>query len=255
MPYPPLFTIVTVTWNAAATLPATLASTAAQTFRDFEHLIVDGASTDSTVALARQYARENADLAVDVTSEHDRGLYHAMNKGLKRARGLYLIFLNAGDRLHSPRTLALVADQIAAAVRPAAVYYGETDLVDADGHFIRHRRLRAPARLTWRSFRAGMLVCHQSFYVRRDTALLYEPRYRYSADFDWCVRVMRLAQEKGEPIAHTGLILTDYLAEGLTTANHRASLRERLRIMARHYGWPLTLAMHAWFVVRAAVRR
>lgn len=255
MTNPPLFTIVTVTRNANATLAATLASTAAQTFRDFEHLIVDGASTDNTVELALQYAEANSDLTVNVTSEPDHGLYHAMNKGLKRAHGLYLIFLNAGDRLHSPRTLECVADQIASATHPAAVYYGETDLVDADGHFVRHRRLRAPMRLTWKSFRQGMLVCHQSFYVRRDMALFYEPRYRYSADFDWCVRVMKVINEKGGLIANTGLILTDYLAEGLTTANHRASLRERLRIMARHYGWLTTLAMHAWFIVRAVVRR
>lgn len=254
----PLFTIVTVTRNAAATFPATLDSVAAQTFRGIEHLIVDGASTDDTVALAQRYATANPDLSVAITSEADHGLYHAMNKGLKRARGLYVIFLNAGDRLHSPSTLERVADQMADTVhRAAAVFYGETDLVDAQGRFLRHRRLSAPVRLTWKSFRSGMLVCHQSFYVRTDMAqsLLYNPRYRYSADFDWCVRVLQLADQKGEHIVNTGLVLTDYLAEGLTTAHHRDSLRERLRIMASHYGWPVALAMHAWFVVRALFKR
>lgn len=245
----PRFSLVTVTYNAARTLPATLASTAAQTFRDFEHLIIDGASTDGTLPLVQAYREANPYLAVTLVSEPDGGLYHAMNKAIPLARGRHLVFLNAGDRLHSPQTLASIAPL------DGAVIYGETDLVDAAGHFLRHRRLQAPPQLSWRSFRQGMLVCHQSFYVRRELAPLYDLSYRYSADYDWCIRVMREAERQHQPLSNARLVLTDYLAEGLTTAHHRASLLERLRIMARHYGWPVAVGQHLWFVIRAALKR
>lgn len=245
----PRFSLVTVTWNAAATLPATLESTAAQTFRDFEHLVIDGASSDGTLRLVQAYRDANPDIAVTLVSEPDRGLYHAMNKAIPLARGRHLVFLNAGDRLHSPHTLAALAPL------DGAVLYGETDLVDAEGRFLRHRRLQAPRKLTWRDFRQGMLVCHQSFYVRRELAPLYDLSYRYSADYDWCIRVMREAQRRGLPLTNARQVLTDYLSEGLTTAHHRASLRERLRIMARHYGWPVAIGQHLWFVVRAVLKR
>ena len=101
----PLFSIITITFNAAGTLPATLRSVERQTFTDYEYLIVDGASTDGTVAIAQHSAAVSS-----VTSEPDKGLYDAMNKGLRKARGCYLVFLNAGDAFHEPDTLQKIAD-------------------------------------------------------------------------------------------------------------------------------------------------
>lgn len=103
----PLFSIITITFNAAGTLPATLKSVERQTFTDYEYLIVDGASTDGTVAIAQHSAAVSS-----VTSEPDKGLYDAMNKGLRKARGCYLVFLNAGDAFHEPDTLQKIADSI-----------------------------------------------------------------------------------------------------------------------------------------------
>ena len=102
-----------------------------------------------------------------------------------------------------------------------------------------------------------MLVCHQSFYVRTDIARqeLYNLDYRYSADFDWCIRIIRRATRLGLKIVNTHLVLTDYLNEGLTTRNHRASLLERFRIMEYHYGWIPTIVRHTWFVVRAIIKK
>lgn len=213
---------------------------------------MDGASTDDTVPLAEAYRRRNPDLRVDIVSEPDQGLYHAMNKALERARGQYVVFLNAGDALHSPDTLERV-ERLTHMGAPAVIY-GETDIVDRDGHFVAHRRLKAPAHLTWRSFREGMLVCHQSFYARLDLVPPYDLRYRYSADVDWCIRVLKVADRAQLPTIHARRVLTDYLQEGLTTAHHRASLIERFRIMSRHYSLPVTLAMHAWFALRAIIR-
>ena len=131
------------------------------------------------------------------------------------------------------------------------VLYGETELVDHEGHFLRMRRLSAPEVLTWKSFRQGMLVCHQAFFPRRDLVMPYDLRYRFSADFDWCIKIMK----KSKVLHNTHLTLIDYLAEGMTTRNHKASLKERFRIMTRHYGWTSTLAFHLWFVLRLLLKK
>ncbi len=256
------FTVVTVTYNAAATIAPTLASVERQTHPYIEHLIIDGCSQDATLTEVRRYAERAGSRegrSIVLVREPDSGLYDAMNKGLAQARGDYLFFLNAGDCLHADDTLAAVAEQLDnyPRQRRPAVAYGETDIVDADGRFLRHRRLEAPDVLTADSFLSGMLVCHQSFYVRTDMARTerYDLAYRYSADFDWCVRILRRASRRGIPVHHTHLVLTDYLAEGITTRNHTRSLLERARIMAHHYGWQRTLMAHAWFVVRAVIHR
>ena len=240
----PLFSIITITFNAAATLPATLKSVEQQSFADYEYLVVDGASTDGTVAIARA-----SSAVTSVTSEPDRGLYDAMNKGLRRATGRYLIFLNAGDALHAPDTLQKIARSVEE-THPDIVY-GETALVDAQRTFIAMRRLQAPDVLSVKSFRMGMLVCHQAFVVRRAIAPEYDLHYRFSADYDWCIRCMQVAKT----ITNTHEILIDYLNEGVTTANRKASLRERYAIMCRYYGTLPTFLRHLWFAVRFTFAR
>ncbi len=257
----PLITIVTVTYNAEPTIERTLQSVEEQTYPRIEHLLIDGCSTDHTLSHIQRYVERNGERkhTIRVVREPDNGLYDAMNKGIALASGDYLVFLNAGDRLHEPTTITQLAEKSGWQRDRAnyAVIYGETDLVDEEGHFLRHRRLQAPERLTSKSFLQGMLICHQSFYVRTDIARaeLYDLRYRYSADYDWCIRVMRRAERRRLRFLNTHLILTDYLSEGLTTKNHRKSLLERLRLMAHHYGWPRAIAAHLWFVVRAIIKR
>ncbi len=257
----PLITVATVTYNAESTLPCTLESVASQTYPHIEHLIVDGCSKDQTMEQIHRYVDANTGKAqphdIHVVREPDKGLYDAMNKALEQAAGDYIVFLNAGDRLHSPDTLQKAFAPLAGLSLLPAIVYGETDLVDAEGRFVRHRRLQAPERLTWKDFRWGMLVCHQSFYVRTDLARQtpYDLAYRFSADYDWCLRLLEQADRKGLPVRNSHLVLTDYLCEGLTTQNHKASLGERFRIMARHFGWAATVGRHLWFVLRAVLKK
>lgn len=257
------FTIATVCYQAEQTIERTLRSVADQDYAAIEHLIIDGASTDATLALVKKYLPNNqkgiaaheggiSSPHLRLISEPDKGLYDAMNKALRWAQGDYILFLNAGDTFHRNDTLSSIAAQLDKQKLPA-ILYGDTDLVDTMGVFLRHRRLSPPERLTWKDFRAGMLVCHQSFFVRCDLARTqpYDLRYRFSADYDWCIRLLRQAEQQNLPLHNTHLIVSNYLAEGMTTRHHRASLLERLRIMAAHYGWPRAIAQHLWFVVRA----
>lgn len=240
----PLFSIITITYNAASTLPPTLSSVEQQNYKNYEYIVVDGASQDNTLDLVRQSA-----VKVRCVSEPDRGLYDAMNKGMKMAVGEYLIFLNAGDAFHTSDTLQKIADCIGEQ-RPGVVY-GETAIVDAERRFVMMRRLHAPEHLTWRSFAHGMTVCHQAFIARRDIAPEYNLRYRYSADVDWCIRCMK----QTDYLLNTHLTLIDYLNEGVTTRHHRASLKERFAIMCRHYGTLPTLLRHIGFAWRYTTAR
>ena len=168
-----------------------------------------------------------------------------MNKGIALASGDYLCFLNAGDCFHEDDTLQQMVHTINGNELPD-VLYGETAIVDEKRHFQRMRRLSAPEVLTWKSFKQGMLVCHQAFFARHTLAEPYDLKFRYSADFDWCVRIMK----KARTLHNTHLTIIDYLDEGMTTQNRKASLKERFRIMAKHYGLISTVAHHAWFVLR-----
>ena len=241
--------IVTITYNAARVLQRTLDSVNSQTYSDIEHLIIDGASQDSTVAMSEAY-RQQISYDVVIQSEPDQGLYDAMNKGLRLATGDYIIFMNAGDTFHETTTLENVAKVAAVNV---AVLYGDTNVVDQEGRFLRKRHQSAPERLTWRSFRQGMLVCHQAFYVRLDIArnIPYDLQFRHSADVDWCIRVMKEAERRHLTLVRVPGVVADFLDGGDSTQNHRASLKERFSVMHRHYGLLTTLTMHVWFVVRA----
>jgi glycosyltransferase involved in cell wall biosynthesis len=241
--------IVTITYNAARVLQRTLDSVNSQTYSDIEHLIIDGASQDSTVAMSEAY-RQQISYDVVIQSEPDQGLYDAMNKGLRLATGDYIIFMNAGDTFHETTTLENVAKVAAVNV---AVLYGDTNVVDQEGRFLRKRHLSAPEQLTWRSFRQGMLVCHQAFYVRLDIArnIPYDLQFRHSADVDWCIRVMKEAERRHLTLVRVPGVVADFLDGGDSTQNHRASLKERFSVMHRHYGLLTTLTMHVWFVVRA----
>lgn len=244
----PKFSIITVTYNAEKVLEDTIQSVITQSYKNVEYIIVDGGSKDGTLGIIEKYRQHIAHLV----SEPDKGLYDAMNKGIRLATGDYLCFLNAGDELHEDDTLFLMVHSIKGNTLPDVIY-GETQIVDENGHFIRMRRLSAPEVLTWKSFKKGMLVCHQAFFARRELAVNepYNLKYRFSADFDWCIRIMK----KSKSIHNSGLTVIDYLSEGMTTRNHKASLMERFHIMCHHYGYISTIAHHMWFVVRAVLKK
>lgn len=255
------FTIVTCTFNAEKVLQRTLDSVMKQSYCNVQHLILDGCSTDKTISMVRAYQHRNqkGENAHEIVfcSEPDKGLYDAMNKGIDKATGDYLIFLNAGDTFPSEDTLEIVAGNVGEGEELPGVLYGDTDIVNNEGHFLRHRRLSPPRKLSWKSFKWGMLVCHQSFYARVDIAKMvhYNLEYRYSADVDWCIRVMKECDRQSLPLRNVQAVITHYLDGGMSIQNHQASLKERFEVMNSHYGLFTTVAVHAWFVVRSLFKK
>lgn len=236
-----MFSIITVTYNAAASLLPTLESIDSQTCQLFEHLIMDGASTDGTLELLKCHPSEHR----KVFSAPDRGLYHAMNRGLGKARGEYVIFLNAGDTFHTPDTLQRIADAAMDNDFPGVIY-GQTDIVGPDRHKLADRHLQAPTVLSYESFAQGMVVCHQAFVALRKITEFFDLRYRFSADYEWCIRVL---QHSKRNVLLPGVMI-DYLYEGLSTAHRRESLLERFKIMARYYGGVTAVKNHLSFLPR-----
>ena len=237
-----LFSIITVTYNAEKVLERTIRSVLSQTYSQVEYIVVDGNSSDKTKEIIEQYA----DGISCRISEPDRGLYDAMNKGLRLATGDYVWFLNAGDTLHSKTTVEEVVRGIPPATNLPDIIYGETSLVDMGEQFVAPRRLKAPKVLTWRSFSMGMMVCHQSFIAKRSLAPAYNLRYPLVADFDWCIRCLKQAAY----VHNAHLILSDFLTEGLSSQKRKASLKERFRIMSYYYGLLPTVFCHVWFALR-----
>lgn len=237
----PTFSIITITYNAEKLLEKTMQSVFNQTYPHIEYLIIDGASTDGTRSIIKKYTHK---LAYWV-SEPDKGLYDAMNKGLQKATGNYVWFINAGDTVYAADTVQKIVNDLSATPLPDVIY-GETALVNAQYQIVGMRRLKAPEQLTWKSFKMGMLVCHQSFIVKRTIAPLYNLTYKLSADYDWCIQCLK----RGKLIYNSHQTLSNFLEEGISSKNRKASLKERFHIMCHYYGIISVSLRHLWFAVR-----
>ncbi|MBD0254147.1 MAG: glycosyltransferase [Cytophagales bacterium] len=246
MAAPPKVSLITVTYNAAAVLEPTIQSILAQTFTDYEYLIIDGGSKDATPDIIRRYA----DRLSYWVSEPDGGLYDAMNKGLRAARGEYVWFMNAGDRLYEADTLRKVFVDAPAG---ADVYYGDALFYEADGREVGLRSRVTPhplpERLTWKSLRYGMVVCHQSFVPRRRIVPPYDLSHPYSADVDWEIRCLQGAQKT----VNVRAVLSRYLTGGFSKKHHQESLRDRYQVLRKHFGPVPNLLNHAWITLRGAL--
>jgi glycosyltransferase involved in cell wall biosynthesis len=240
----PLITFITVVYNGVGELEPTIKSILAQTEKRFEYFIIDGGSSDGTTDIIRKYESQ----ITGWQSEPDKGLYDAMNKGMNLGTGNYLWFMNAGDLVYDENTLKKISIQLQKTMdderwtmeKTPDVMYGETEIIDEAGKPLGQRRLKAPEKLNWKSLQWGMVVCHQSFIVKREKCEAYDLRYRFAADVDWMIRVLK----KSDYVHNTGITLCKFKSGGLTYKNIRHGLKERFRIMVKNFGLVTTLFNH-----------
>lgn len=169
------FSIVTVTLNNLSGLKKTHNSLKTQKSRDFEWIIIDGASTDGTA----EYLKK---IKADWISEPDNGIYDAMNKGIEKASGHYILFLNAGDQLAHENTLQNLKTHIA----DQDFIYG--DALESQNSIARHK----PAR-SHKLLKSGMFTHHQAMIYKRAALgdIRYNAKYKISGDYDLTVRLLQ----------------------------------------------------------------
>ena len=190
----PVISVITVVYNGLNLIEKTIRSVLSQTYPNLEYIVIDGCSSDGTVEIIRLYE----DQINYWISERDGGIYDAMNKGLAAASGDYVWFINAGDLIYSEHILEkiFIEKPYSTLEKKGLIYYGDTMIVDPEYREIGLRRLRPPEVLTWKSFRKGMLVCHQAIIVSREIAEPFDLQYKHSADFDWVLRALMKAEGK-----------------------------------------------------------
>jgi glycosyltransferase involved in cell wall biosynthesis len=226
--------IITINYNNAEGLRKTLASVALQTYPNIEHIIVDGASTDGSVDVIKEYENQlhitHSSIHLLWSSEPDNGIYNAMNRGIQRATGDYIQILNSGDLLAAPD----VTERMMAALHQTsniqhstlengffpAIFYGNM-LKSYDGKTIISRDTCGGKMYTPESFLyfyKGTLN-HDCAYIRRDLFEkygLYNEDMKICSDWEWYVRAIVLGGEK--PI-YTNIDVTIFDMNGVSESH------------------------------------
>ena len=227
---PEAITVITPCLNAAGTIEASLASVRAQSYEPLEHIVVDGGSTDGTVELL-----ERAE-GIRWISEPDRGLAHALNKGIAMATGDIVGELNADD-VYEPGALHAVAEAFAG--NPQAAWLtGRCRIIGADGREIRRGITRYKNALL-RRYSLALYLTHNfisapATFFRRETLLAiggFDERYRISVDYDLQLRIAR----RHDPLVLDRYLASFRMAEGtLSMSGFRTQFREHAEQARRH---------------------
>lgn len=235
-----MISVIVPTMNSAAHLGALLQSLATQTFRDFELVVSDGGSTDYTIALAQLASAALPAMRID--SRRDLGVYDAINRGTRLARGQWLLVLGSDDRLHAVDTLARAA---ALLVRSRAeLVYGDVRMMAANSNGVPAGGRYAGA-LTLDDL-LSKNICQQAIFYRRtlfEAVGGFDLRYRLWADWDFNLRTAFRG-----PLEWIDVIVADYAATGMSAQRSdtvfEADAPERLRqeLQRRPFDralWPL----------------
>lgn len=209
--------IITVNLNNRDGLQKTIDSVVSQTFRDFEWIVIDGGSTDGSKELIEQYA----DHFAYWVSEPDKGIYNAMNKGIRHAKGEYLMFLNSGDTLYADNTLY----RLEAECHGADIVYGNCLVKESEKEeFL----IKYPNNLHLHQL-IDSSICHQSTAIRK--SLLDEEPYDENLRIvsDWKF-FLRKALE-GKTFHHVDLIVSIYDGQGISSINEELLTAEREKVI------------------------
>ncbi|MBV8469863.1 MAG: glycosyltransferase [Burkholderiaceae bacterium] len=214
----PLITVATVVRNGASTIEETVRSVAAQRSSNFEYIVIDGLSSDGTPDILSRY-RDHIQCCI---SERDHGIYDAMNKACAQARGKYLLFLGADDKLHCPETLARLGSQL---LDPDAIYYGDVRLASSGHRYCGQMH-------TYKLMQQN--ICHQSILYPRviyknkcyDTSAGLLADYKYNIEL-W---------GQGQRFNHIDLIISDFNDLGASSRPDSKFEAMRLPLIREHLG-------------------
>lgn len=222
--------IVTVTFNSSSTLRDTFQSILNQTYFDFEYLVIDGASTDNTLEIIKEY-EPKFEGKMRYISEPDKGIYAAMNKGINMATGDVVGILNSDDFYTSNDALACLAHHL---------QQDHVDAIYGDVHYVKDERLdkcvryysSAKFRRSWMRF--GFMPAHPSFYCYRSVYEKYgsfDTSYRVAADFENLLRFVFIHRIRTKYIPKDFVTMRTGGASSSGIQSHRQIMRDHLRAL------------------------
>ena len=218
--------IITVNYNDANGLEETIKSVMVQTYRDYEHIVVDGDSSDGSKEVIEKY-RDKLAWAV---SEPDKGIYNAMNKGIRASKGKFLLFLNSGDTLHNENVLEKTVEKLNSDHR---IYYGDVLRIFDSGI---SKIKTYPNELSF-GFFVDSALAHQSVFIDRDLfseISFYDESYKVLADWEFLIRAICIHHI---PYKHLGIIVARYDMSGISSQpeGKKIMLEERKRCYQEHF--------------------
>lgn len=230
--FSPLFSIITVVYNAEQYVTETVQSVLDQRCNDYEYIVIDGASTDRTMAILAPY-REQIDTLI---SEPDQGIYDAMNKGIERAKGKYINFMNAGDRYYSPDTLDQVARHYEqnGGLNHWDIIYGKVVKISSEASNFQYEKGKA---VSANSFFLSIPMCHQAMFIKTDLFRAvgsYSLEYQAGAFYGWLGAYYGYRQSI-DRLSFIDQRIAYYLDGGYSFQMKKVIDRERLQVAKRYF--------------------
>ena len=237
-----LLTIITINRNNAIGLEKTMQSVLNQTIKDFEYVVVDGASADGSVAVVQRFVSQFGD-RLKWVSESDKGIYNAMNKGIKLATGEYVEFLNSGDCLASEDVVSRMYTALETKGTPS-ILYGNMLKEMPDETILRDKSF-AGRDITFLGFFTGTLN-HSPAYIRRDLFEkygMYDESLRIVSDWKWYLQAIVLGEEKPY---YVDIDIMRFDMNGISETNKEIRNTEREQVLTELIPQPILSDYKQW---------
>ena len=219
--------IITINYNDAKGLQKTIESVACQTWKNFEYIVIDGGSVDGSQAVIENYK----DSITYSVSEKDKGIYNGMNKGIKEAKGEYLLFLNSGDTLLNNTVLEVVHQSFLSDVSFLCGHL----VYEQDGKTIVKEH---PEKMTF-SYLVSKTVYHPSTFIKRslfEKYGLYNEENRIVSDWEFFFKALGLNGESYLKLNHA---ITDFDMMGISSSNQDKVQEEKSRVFGKYLPYML----------------
>jgi glycosyltransferase involved in cell wall biosynthesis len=222
----PLVTIITVTYNSGPGLRRAIESVIGQSYPSIEYIIIDGGSTDGTVECIKEYSEQISYWV----SEPDKGIYNAMNKGIDRANGELVYFLNSDDYFFNNQVIGDVVEIYLKEQRTVDVIYGDVmkygkqlGIIGKMGRCIELKDVQK-----------GRVICHQGIFMKRDLLVEHKFNEKYKIVADYELQVKLLLQRRR--FLYVDMLIAYYSIDGFSSQleSKRATIIEKMDVIKRH---------------------
>jgi len=238
----PFFTIITCTYNSAKYVGDNINSAESQIFSDYEHIFIDGFSSDETIELLNNYKSNNSN--VKIIQSEPKGIADAMNVGIKNANGKYLLFLNSDDYFFNNNALKNVFELINEDKESHSWYYGIINTITEDGRklFVYPHRKYQKIFCYW-LFRFTFFMQHPATFYSRELFSKYGlyDESLYAMDYEYAIRI-----GKKEKAKFMDIVISNFRVGGFSSKNEKIMEADVKKIFQKYY--PLA---NFWFFIRS----